>query len=85
MRHFDTVWPVDNLKKRQVGFDSNRRTGPGIHDMKSGIGLFIQAIDYMRRANTPSLLPICMLSIIVSYKVKKLFPDIQSKKRFLDR
>ena len=59
--HYDTVWPVGELSKRPVSLEENRMTGPGIYDMKSGIALAIHAIDYLKRENIPSKLPIRML------------------------
>ena len=59
--HFDTVWPMGELAARPVRIENNRMTGPGIYDMKSGIALALHAVEYMKRANIPSKLPIRML------------------------
>ncbi len=37
--HFDTVWPVGQLARMPLKRDGNRLHGPGIFDMKAGIGL----------------------------------------------
>lgn len=41
--HFDTVWPVGQLAKMPIKRDSGRFYGPGIFDMKAGIGLAMLA------------------------------------------
>jgi glutamate carboxypeptidase len=37
--HFDTVWPVGQLAQMPLKRDSGRLYGPGVFDMKAGIGL----------------------------------------------
>lgn len=37
--HFDTVWPVGQLARMPVKRDGGRLHGPGVFDMKAGIGL----------------------------------------------
>ena len=37
--HFDTVWPIGSLARMPLKRDGNRLHGPGIFDMKAGIGL----------------------------------------------
>ena len=37
--HFDTVWPVGQLRRMPLKRDGGRLCGPGIFDMKAGIGL----------------------------------------------
>lgn len=37
--HFDTVWPVGQLQRMPLKRDGGRLCGPGIFDMKAGIGL----------------------------------------------
>jgi glutamate carboxypeptidase len=41
--HFDTVWPVGQLAKMPIKRDGGRMYGPGIFDMKAGIGLAMLA------------------------------------------
>jgi glutamate carboxypeptidase len=41
--HFDTVWPVGQLEKMPLKRDGGRLYGPGIFDMKAGIGLAMLA------------------------------------------
>jgi glutamate carboxypeptidase len=59
--HYDTVWPLGELERRPVCREKNRLTGPGIYDMKSGLALAIHAIEYLKRENIPSKLPIRVL------------------------
>jgi glutamate carboxypeptidase len=37
--HFDTVWPVGQLKRMPLKREGGRLHGPGVFDMKAGIGL----------------------------------------------
>ena len=37
--HLDTVWPVGTLAERPVRRDDRRLFGPGVFDMKAGLGL----------------------------------------------
>src|SRR5687768_8654906 len=37
--HFDTVWPVGQLQRMPLKRDGGRLYGPGVFDMKAGIGL----------------------------------------------
>jgi len=37
--HFDTVWPIGQLERMPLKRDGGRLYGPGIFDMKAGIGL----------------------------------------------
>lgn len=37
--HFDTVWPVGQLDRMPIRRDGGRLHGPGVFDMKAGIGL----------------------------------------------
>ncbi len=42
--HFDTVWPVGQLQRMPLKREGGRMYGPGIFDMKAGIGLATLAI-----------------------------------------
>ena len=49
--HFDTVWPIDEAKKRPFTVENGHGTGPGVHDMKAGtlIGLFaLKALSHLQ-------------------------------------
>jgi glutamate carboxypeptidase len=37
--HFDTVWPIGQLSRMPLKRDGGRLYGPGVFDMKAGIGL----------------------------------------------
>jgi len=41
--HFDTVWPVGQLERMPLKRDGGRLFGPGVFDMKGGIGLAMLA------------------------------------------
>lgn len=41
--HFDTVWPVGQLAKMPLKREAGRLHGPGVFDMKAGIGLAMLA------------------------------------------
>lgn len=41
--HFDTVWPVGQLDRMPVRRDGGKLYGPGVFDMKAGIGLAMLA------------------------------------------
>lgn len=42
--HFDTVWPVGQLKRMPIREVDGRLHGPGIFDMKGGIGIGLLAL-----------------------------------------
>jgi glutamate carboxypeptidase len=49
--HFDTVWPMDEAKKRPFTIEDGRGKGPGVHDMKGGtlMSLFaLKAIHHLQ-------------------------------------
>jgi glutamate carboxypeptidase len=37
--HFDTVWPIGQLERMPLKREAGRLYGPGVFDMKAGIGL----------------------------------------------
>lgn len=41
--HFDTVWPVGQLKQMPIKREGGKLYGPGVFDMKAGIGLAMLA------------------------------------------
>ena len=41
--HFDTVWPVGQLQQMPLKRDGNKLYGPGVFDMKAGLGLAMLA------------------------------------------
>lgn len=46
--HFDTVWSVGQLETMPVREADGRLHGPGVFDMKAGIGLAMQALRALR-------------------------------------
>jgi len=42
--HLDTVWPVGTLAGRPIRHDDGRIFGPGVFDMKAGLGLAMLAV-----------------------------------------
>jgi glutamate carboxypeptidase len=42
--HYDTVYPLGTLAAMPCHIEHNRLTGPGVLDMKSGIGLMLHAL-----------------------------------------
>lgn len=54
--HFDTVWPVGQLARMPVREDGGRLYGPGVFDMKAGIGvamLAMRALSELGTRDTP--------------------------------
>jgi len=61
--HLDTVWPIGQLASMPVRLDGGRLYGPGVYDMKAGIGLALLAIRALQRLRVP--LPrriVCLLT-----------------------
>ena len=46
--HFDTVWPVGQLDRMPIREAAGRLHGPGIFDMKAGIGVAMLAVRALR-------------------------------------
>jgi glutamate carboxypeptidase len=42
--HFDTVWPIGQLSRMAIREDDGRLYGPGVFDMKAGLGIGLLAI-----------------------------------------
>ena len=42
--HFDTVWPIGQIARMPLVHEDGRLHGPGVFDMKSGIGVALLAI-----------------------------------------
>ena len=47
--HFDTVWPLGEAAQRPFSVEQGRATGPGVHDMKSGILISLFALKALRQ------------------------------------
>jgi glutamate carboxypeptidase len=59
--HFDTVWPVGQLEKMPIRREGGRLHGPGIFDMKAGIGLGALATRAVLEVAAPAQHRIVML------------------------
>ena len=46
--HYDTVYPMGTLASMPCRVEHNKLTGPGVLDMKSGIGLMVHAIEALQ-------------------------------------
>jgi glutamate carboxypeptidase len=42
--HFDTVWPVGQLAEMPIRLEDDRLYGPGVFDMKGGLGIALLAV-----------------------------------------
>lgn len=56
--HYDTVWPIGSLDGMPFVAEGNIVRGPGVYDMKGGIGQIVFALEAMSHFNlTPSVVP----------------------------
>ena len=56
--HFDTVWPVGQLHRMPIREEGGRLHGPGVFDMKAGIGvamLAVRALRELRLSDAPQI------------------------------
>tara|TARA_Y100000588_G_scaffold377151_1_gene455834 strand:+ start:2151 stop:3302 length:1152 start_codon:yes stop_codon:yes gene_type:complete len=51
--HLDTVWPIGTIKRMPCKKTSGRLWGPGVFDMKSGVGFLIFAAQAIREVDIP--------------------------------
>ena len=59
--HFDTVWPVGQLERQPLREDAGRLLGPGIFDMKAGIGVSMLALRALHELEASDLPRVTML------------------------
>ena len=59
--HFDTVWPVGQLDRMPIREDAGRLHGPGIFDMKAGIGVAMLAVRALRELSMSDAPHVTML------------------------
>ncbi len=59
--HFDTVWPVGQLERMPVRRADGRLYGPGVFDMKAGIGVALLAVRALHAVEAAPLPAIVML------------------------
>ncbi len=61
--HMDTVWDIGTLKAMPVREKNGRLFGPGVYDMKAGIGQMIFAVDALRRLPRGLSRPVTLLLV----------------------
>ena len=59
--HIDTVWPIGTLSARPFRIEGDRAYGPGIFDMKSGVGIAAFAMRAIRNLGHTSRRPVTLL------------------------
>jgi glutamate carboxypeptidase len=59
--HFDTVWPIGTLERMPLVHTDGRLHGPGVFDMKAGIGLAMLATRALLETAAPVARRIVML------------------------
>jgi glutamate carboxypeptidase len=59
--HFDTVWPVGQLTTMPLRREDDRLWGPGVLDMKAGIGLGMLAVRALFAVSPPADTRVVML------------------------
>src|SRR6266508_109355 len=59
--HFDTVWPIGHLARMPLARTDGRLHGPGVFDMKAGIGIAMLATRALLETGTPPSRRIVML------------------------
>jgi glutamate carboxypeptidase len=59
--HFDTVWPIGQLARMPLLREGNRLHGPGVFDMKAGIGLATLAVRALLERRLPDDCQLTML------------------------
>ena len=61
--HVDTVWDIGTLEEMPFSVDGNHVSGPGIFDMKAGIGMMLFALKAMRQLREkPVVQPIFLIN-----------------------
>jgi glutamate carboxypeptidase len=61
--HIDTVYPLGTLESMTCKIDKGRLWGPGVLDMKSGIGLMLHAIEALRSSGGTLPRPVTVLLV----------------------
>lgn len=59
--HIDTVWPVGQLERMPIREDAGRLHGPGVFDMKAGVGVAMLAVRALRELALPQAPGVTML------------------------
>lgn len=61
--HFDTVWPIGTIGKRPFTVNGNTMRGPGVFDMKGGLGQIVLALRALRELRLePPLTPVVLIN-----------------------
>jgi len=61
--HFDTVWPIGTIGKRPCTVNGNTMRGPGVFDMKGGLGQIVLALCALRELRLePPLTPVVLIN-----------------------
>src|SRR5262249_35475285 len=55
--HFDTVWPIGQLARMPIREESGRLHGPGVFDMKAGLGIGLLAVRALHEVSPPASRP----------------------------
>ncbi len=61
--HFDTVWPMNEAKRRPFSIENGRARGPGVHDMKAGTLIALFALKALAHLKVRSR---CKLKILLT-------------------
>ncbi|PYP90238.1 MAG: peptidase M20 [Blastocatellia bacterium AA13] len=59
--HIDTVWPMGTLAQRPFRIEDGRAYGPGIFDMKSGVGLAVFVLRTFKKLGRATRRPVTLL------------------------
>jgi glutamate carboxypeptidase len=60
--HFDTVWPKGTIEKMPFRLDdSGRAFGPGVFDMKGGLVVFLEVMEFLKEHKHVLDRPVCVL------------------------
>jgi glutamate carboxypeptidase len=61
--HFDTVWPIGTIGRRPFSVNGNTMRGPGVFDMKGGLGQIVLALRALRELRLePPLTPVVLIN-----------------------
>ncbi len=61
--HYDTVYPLGTLAAMPCRLDGDKLTGPGVLDMKSGIGLMLQVLAALKEWHGELPRPVSVLLV----------------------
>jgi glutamate carboxypeptidase len=61
LAHLDTVHPLGTLAERPFRIEAGRAYGPGIYDMKAGLGVAVEALAWLRERGASPRRPVKLL------------------------